>query len=47
MEERVEKRETYASAEMNVVELEQHDILTARGSKDIVLPDIPIPVHYE
>ena len=42
----IEKKEEYASAEMNVVELEQHDILTAKGSKDIILPDIPIPLHF-
>ena len=42
MEKLVEKREEYVAAEMNVVELEQQDVLTANGSGEIVLPDIPI-----
>lgn len=42
MEKHVEKREEYVTAEMDVVELENQDVLTANGSSDIVLPDIPI-----
>ena len=42
MEKLVEKREEYVAAEMNVVELEQQDVLTAKGSNDIILPDMPI-----
>ena len=42
MEKLVEKREEYVEAEMDVVELENQDILTARGSGDIILPDLPI-----
>ena len=40
-----EKRENYASAEMDVVELTEKDVLTATG--DIVLPDIPVPMMGE
>lgn len=42
MEKLVEKREEYVAAEMDVVELENQDVLTANGSQDIILPDIPI-----
>jgi hypothetical protein len=47
VEERIERKDEYASAEMNVVELERQDVLTANGSGDIVLPDIPIPIYYD
>lgn len=46
MEYSVEKKEAYASAEMQVVELEKQDVLTYSPGDDIQLPDIPIPVYY-
>ena len=42
-----EKKEVYASAEMQVVELETQDVLTYSPGDDIQLPDIPIPVNYD
>ena len=41
-----EIRENYESAEMDVVELTEKDVLTATidDNGDIILPDIPVPM---
>lgn len=46
MKEMREMRENYASAEMEVVELTEKDVLTAtiEDNGDIILPDIPVPM---
>lgn len=43
METPMNKREVYRSADMEIVEMEEKDVLTYSRGEDVQLPDIPIP----